>query len=98
MRWGLRIDVVEGKGDFILINLPAGNFVAQNLRKNILVIIGLGCVNRSEEHTSEIQSLMRNQYAVFCLNKKKDMQETYATQESPIVNIQPTNECLNDHT
>src|SRR3546814_4543829 len=25
---------------------------------------------RSEEHTSDIQSLMRNSYAVFCLNKK----------------------------
>src|SRR3546814_3877501 len=28
-------------------------------------------VNRSEEHTSELQSLMRNSYAVFCLKKKK---------------------------
>src|SRR3546814_3207099 len=27
---------------------------------------------RSEEHTSELQSLMRTSYAVFCLNKKKD--------------------------
>src|SRR3546814_9683629 len=27
--------------------------------------------NRSEEHTSELQSIMRNSYAVFCLNKKK---------------------------
>src|SRR3546814_2241041 len=26
--------------------------------------------SRSEEHTSELQSLMRNSYAVFCLNKK----------------------------
>src|SRR3546814_8469185 len=26
---------------------------------------------RSKEHTSELQSLMRNSYAVFCLNKKK---------------------------
>src|SRR3546814_5684960 len=26
---------------------------------------------RSEEHTSELQSLMRNSYAVFCLRKKK---------------------------
>src|SRR3546814_5541360 len=26
---------------------------------------------RSEEHTSDLQSLMRNSYAVFCLNKKK---------------------------
>src|SRR3546814_10631369 len=28
-------------------------------------------VLRSEEHTSELQSLMRNSYAVFCLKKKK---------------------------
>src|SRR3546814_2060647 len=27
--------------------------------------------DRSEEHTSELQSLMRNSYAVFCLKKKK---------------------------
>src|SRR3546814_8720557 len=27
--------------------------------------------HRSEEHTSELQSLMRISYAVFCLNKKK---------------------------
>src|SRR3546814_6198922 len=27
--------------------------------------------NRSEEHTSELQSLMRTSYAVFCLKKKK---------------------------
>src|SRR3546814_18473715 len=29
------------------------------------------CTQRSEEHTSELQSLMRISYAVFCLNKKK---------------------------
>src|SRR3546814_2000313 len=29
-----------------------------------------GLVNRSEEHTSELQSLMRISYAVFCLTKK----------------------------
>src|SRR3546814_8343651 len=28
--------------------------------------------NRSEEHTSELQSLMRISYAVFCLKKKKN--------------------------
>src|SRR3546814_8840806 len=27
---------------------------------------------RSEEHTSELQALMRNSYAVFCLKKKKN--------------------------
>src|SRR3546814_8360270 len=30
-----------------------------------------GAGARSEEHTSELQSLMRNSYAVFCLKKKK---------------------------
>src|SRR3546814_5908996 len=30
-----------------------------------------GCQIRSEEHTSELQSLMRTSYAVFCLKKKK---------------------------
>src|SRR3546814_17020839 len=30
-----------------------------------------GVAGRSEEHTSELQSLMRNSYAVFCLKKKK---------------------------
>src|SRR3546814_8266718 len=30
-----------------------------------------GLAERSEEHTSELQSLMRNSYAVFCLKKKK---------------------------
>src|SRR3546814_3833728 len=29
-------------------------------------------IKRSEEHTSELQSLMRISYAVFCLKKKKD--------------------------
>src|SRR3546814_1420719 len=31
---------------------------------------------RSEEHTSELQSLMRISYAVFCLKKKKDSEQT----------------------
>src|SRR3546814_4880359 len=30
----------------------------------------LHCEGRSEEHTSELQSLMRTSYAVFCLKKK----------------------------
>src|SRR3546814_7689322 len=33
---------------------------------------GRWVMNRSEEHTSELQSLMRISYAVFCLNKKSD--------------------------
>src|SRR3546814_6089189 len=33
--------------------------------------------DRSEEHTSELQSLMRISYAVFCLKKKKHKQNNY---------------------
>src|SRR3546814_9381991 len=33
------------------------------------------CPERSEEHTSELQSLMRISYAVFCLKKKTKIQE-----------------------
>src|SRR3546814_1321808 len=35
----------------------------------------LPTVERSEEHTSELQSLMRISYAVFCLKKKKTKQQ-----------------------
>src|SRR3546814_5424591 len=35
------------------------------------VVWGEAGTNRSEEHTSELQSLMRLSYAVFCLKKKK---------------------------
>src|SRR3546814_512638 len=37
---------------------------------------------RSEEHTSELQSLMRISYAVFCLKKKKNNQSTKQTQNN----------------
>src|SRR3546814_3100912 len=37
-------------------------------------------IGRSEEHTSELQSLMRISYAVFCLNKKNTI-----TLELPII-------------
>src|SRR3546814_3082270 len=33
---------------------------------------GIAKMSRSEEHTSELQSLMRNSYAVFCLKKKNN--------------------------
>src|SRR3546814_5217745 len=36
---------------------------------------------RSEEHTSELQSLMRNSYAVFCLNKKTKQHAPHRTRE-----------------
>src|SRR3546814_7493397 len=37
-------------------------------------------IRRSEEHTSELQSLMRISYAVFCLKKKKNKANQYTHQ------------------
>src|SRR3546814_2889416 len=42
--------------------------------------------HRSEEHTSELQSLMRISYAVFCLKKKKPNHDT-DTQDTKTQNI-----------
>src|SRR3546814_3563616 len=38
---------------------------------------------RSEEHTSELQSLMRTSYAVFCLKQKNKLINKNIQQESP---------------
>src|SRR3546814_4404716 len=38
-------------------------------------------LERSEEHTSELQSLMRISYAVFCLKKKKNKNKVYISNQ-----------------
>src|SRR3546814_6594527 len=43
---------------------------------------GLDMVRRSEEHTSELQSLMRISYAVFCLKKKTTENNIHAQQKN----------------
>src|SRR3546814_4670767 len=56
------------------INFMAGNTGAQMggwFRKEIKTV-----EDRSEEHTSEIQSLMRNSYAVFCLKNTIEQKNT----------------------
>src|SRR3546814_8148879 len=50
------------------------HFLDRRLGQHVhrLVVLRLaGAFHRSEEHTSELQSLMRISYAVFCLKKKK---------------------------
>src|SRR3546814_10521293 len=44
--------------------------------------------SRSEEHTSELQSLMRISYAVFCLKKKRNI--TYTTVSTDNIILQKT--------
>src|SRR3546814_9206884 len=55
-------DHAVGHGDIDVVAL-AGSLAAQQ--------------RRSEEHTSELQSLMRHSYAVFCLEKKKKERINY---------------------
>src|SRR3546814_10560414 len=43
---------------------------------SVVTVTGAMGMARSEEHTSELQSLMRNSYAVFCLKKNKNQQHT----------------------
>src|SRR3546814_1445109 len=48
-------------------------------KAGIRAIINSALVSRSEEHTSELQSLMRSSYAVFCLKKKKKTSNNKST-------------------
>src|SRR3546814_8207121 len=52
--------------------------------------IGVCDVGRSEEHTSELQSLMRISYAVFCLKKKNISATTKPQHTLPTRNINRT--------
>src|SRR3546814_10249437 len=57
----------------VAIEIVGGVVLIAGLRTR-LVTAALATFSRSEEHTSELQSLMRNSYAVFCLKKKNHKQ------------------------
>src|SRR3546814_9168664 len=71
-------------GDQPLVRVLAGQVVCLHCRVEVYHAVisndGVGSRTndmegmRSEEHTSELQSLMRISYAVFCLKKKKQTQ------------------------
>src|SRR3546814_5291128 len=50
------------------------------------IVSALRFLFRSEEHTSELQSLMRISYAVFCLKKKKQIKQTANSMTTLITN------------
>src|SRR3546814_7998290 len=60
------IGVVEHRGASVR---RSGRAALQQMNDSI------NSIPRSEEHTSELQSLMRISYAVFCLKKKKTLQQ-----------------------
>src|SRR3546814_1450854 len=75
---GRRIDIKSGAGAEIIRLVLAGQ--AEAARAGIRgdedqAVFGGIALGRSEEHTSELQSLMRISYAVFCLNKKNNTKD-----------------------
>src|SRR3546814_4730573 len=57
----------------------AASLLATPRRQKLLEHIWHRTSLRSEEHTSELQSLMRISYAVFCLKKKKQIQHNHTS-------------------
>src|SRR3546814_10481863 len=58
-------------------NLPPERLADESLfRQDLLFRLNTVEIERSEEHTSELQSLMRISYAVFCLKKKTHNQNS----------------------
>src|SRR3546814_10910771 len=66
------LELARGEFDQVMMQL----LVSEGYSWNVISEIWEGKVarytQRSEEHTSELQSLMRISYAVFCLKKKKN--------------------------
>src|SRR3546814_5256063 len=53
----------------------AGQFGVEDPAGAQALVVAVEQQPRSEEHTSELQSLMRISYAVFCLKKKKEQRQ-----------------------
>src|SRR3546814_2868906 len=74
----LRDEVVDLAADRLAVTLRPGARIGARRRDNVemhVAVPEMAECHRSEEHTSELQSLMRISYAVFCLKKKKKIQQ-----------------------
>src|SRR3546814_3049547 len=88
-----KADAAPGTNDPVLFRTPEGreywtsadwlvdSAIAKQALEKLESDLISGAILRSEEHTSELQSLMRISYAVFCLKKKKKKYQH--KQESP---------------
>src|SRR3546814_2214892 len=87
-RWLFRRDLLCGLG-----GVDLGGLGLDQLDD---VIDHVGILHRSEEHTSELQSLMRISYAVLCLKKKKKTKTRITTPK--YCHTYKTKEKQNEHT
>src|SRR3546814_10336515 len=79
-------------GTFNQTRASAGGFsrhvivaITETIARSTMILRAPRSASRSEEHTSELQSLMRNSYAVFCLKKnKKSTTKIYITRDNTI--------------
>src|SRR3546814_12249484 len=66
------LGIVYDDDDIVVVDKPSGVAAHPSMGWEGPTVLGaLAAAGRSEEHTSELQSLMRISYAVFCLKKKK---------------------------
>src|SRR3546814_7436294 len=64
------LNLIAGEPDIARVPIMVDSSKWSVIEAGLKCLQGKGIVNRSEEHTSELQSLMRISYAVFCLKKK----------------------------
>src|SRR3546814_540332 len=73
------LDLIVEPGETVSVVGPSGSgkssmmMIIAGLERASKGEVHVGGTRRSEEHTSELQSLMRISYAVFCLKKKKNI-------------------------
>src|SRR3546814_8744555 len=70
-RFGVGAPVIGGNQQQRRLRVQLAEFTGQVVAGQAGTDDDYRCAHRSEEHTSELQSLMRNSSAVFCLKKKK---------------------------
>src|SRR3546814_4381224 len=86
-----KIQLIDGSGQWKSMRKPMGEKRREMSKNNRDVVLEaykafehaeptISRVMRSEEHTSELQSLMRISYAVFCLKKKTNIHLTTTQQ------------------
>src|SRR3546814_8732068 len=68
--------ILDDQVTFLVHSMPDQPTLGSVDLDNLFDLVSVRIEHRSEEHTSELQSLMRTSYAVFCLTKIKPLQPT----------------------